>query len=93
MKKVLLQSGRFNEKTGQFAVGSTGNLVTWLQMRLNTTIGPQLVELLEDPEGLEPDGKMGNDTRLAAGLFQEIRGLKVDYLVGPDTITELFYSM
>ena len=91
MKKILLKSGAFNEKTGQFSVGSEGCLVMWLQMRLNTVIGPQLVELLEDPEGLEPDGKMGNDTRLAAGLFQEIRGLKVDYLVGPDTITELFY--
>lgn len=91
MKKILLKSGAFNEKTGQFSVGSEGNLVKWLQMRLNTVIGPQLVELLEDPEGLEPDGKMGNDTRLAAGLFQEIRGLKVDYLVGPDTIMELFY--
>lgn len=90
MKKILLKSGAFNNETGQFSVGSEGCLVMWLQMRLNTVIGPQLVELLEDPEGLEPDGKMGNDTRLAAGLFQEIRGLQVDYLVGPDTVMELF---
>lgn len=93
IRKVLLLSGAFDSRTARFAVGSTGQTVKWLQMRLNTVIGPQIVELLGAEYGLEADGKFGNDTRLAVGLFQEIRGLKVDYLVGPDTITELFYSM
>lgn len=91
IRKVLLLSGAFDSRTARFAVGSTGQTVKWLQMRLNTVIGPQIVELLGTEYGLEADGKFGNDTRLAVGLFQEIRGLKVDYLVGPDTITELFY--
>ena len=91
IRKVLLLSGAFDSRTARFAVGSTGQTVKWLQMRLNTVIGPQIVELLGAECGLEADGKFGNDTRLAVGLFQEIRGLKVDYLVGPDTITELFY--
>ena len=91
IRKVLLLSGAFDSRTARFAVGSTGQTVKWLQMRLNTVIGPQIVELLGAEYGLEADGKFGNDTRLAVGLFQEIRGLKVDYLVGPDTITELFY--
>lgn len=91
IRKVLLLSGAFDSRTGRFTVGSTGQTVKWLQMRLNTVIGPQVVELLGAEYGLEADGKFGNDTRLAVGLFQEIRGLKVDYLVGPDTITELFY--
>lgn len=92
IKKVLMLSGAFDMFTARFTVGSTGQTVKWLQMRLNTVIGPQIVELLKTEYGLEADGKFGNDTRLAVGLFQEIRGLKVDYLVGPDTITELFYT-
>lgn len=92
IKKVLLLSGAFDTRTARFATGSTGQTVKWLQMRLNTVIGPQIVELLDDEYGLEADGKFGNDTRLAVGLFQEIRGLKLDYKVGVNTITELLYS-
>ena len=91
IKKVLLLSGAFDMFSARFTVGSTGQTVKWLQMRLNTVIGPQIVELLGTEYGLEADGKFGNDTRLAVGLFQEIRGLKLDYKVGVNTITELLY--
>lgn len=91
IRKVLLLSGAFDSRTARFTVGSTGQTVKWLQMRLNTVIGPQIVELLGTEYGLEADGKFGNDTRLAVGLFQEIRGLKLDYKVGVNTITELLY--
>lgn len=92
IRKVLLLSGAFDSRTARFTVGSTGQTVKWLQMRLNTVIGPQIVELLGAKYGLEADGKFGNDTRLAVGLFQEIRGLKLDYKVGVNTITELLYT-
>lgn len=91
IRKVLLLSGAFDSRTARFTVGSTGQTVKWLQMRLNTVIGPQIVELLGTEYGLGADGKFGNDTRLAVGLFQEIRGLKLDYKVGVNTITELLY--
>ncbi|OUP21412.1 hypothetical protein B5F29_02715 [Lachnoclostridium sp. An196] len=92
IKKVLLLSGAFDMFSARFTVGSTGQTVKWLQMRLNTVIGPQIVKLLGTEYGLEADGKFGNDTRLAVGLFQEIRGLKLDYKVGVNTITELLYT-
>ena len=91
IKKVLLLSGAFDTRTARFTVGSTGETVKWLQMRLNTVIGPQIVELLGAEYGLEADGKFGNNTRLAVGLFQEIRSLTLDYKVGVNTITELLY--
>ena len=91
IKKVLLLSGAFDTRTARFTVGSTGDTVKWLQMRLNTVIGPQIVELLGAEYGLEADGKFGNNTRLAVGLFQEIRSLTLDYKVGVNTITELLY--
>lgn len=91
IKKILLKSGAFDTGKGRFTVGSTGQLVKWLQMRLNTIIGNDIVNLLG--HALDPDGKLGADTRLAVGLFQEMRGLKVDYLVGSATITELMYTV
>lgn len=93
IKKVLLQSGLFDTKTARFSVGGTGQTVKWLQMRLNTVAGSQIVELLGAEYGLTADGKFGNDTRLAVGLFQEMRGLKLDYKVGVNTITELLYMV
>ncbi len=59
----------------------------WLQMRLNTIIGNDIIELLDKP--LETDGKLGADTRLAIGLFQEMKGLAQDYIAGVKTVTEL----
>lgn len=87
VEKVLLKAGLFDTSRGRYGVGSTGQVVKWLQMRLNTVIGDSIIELLERP--LEPDGKLGADTRMAIGLFQETRGLKVDYVVGVKTVTEL----
>ncbi len=87
VEKVLLKAGAFDQSKGRYAVGSTGQVVKWLQMRLNTLIGDGIVELLG--VGIEPDGKFGADTRLAVGLFQEFRGLNMDYIVGAKTVTEL----
>lgn len=85
--KLLLKSGAFDASKGRYTVGSTGEVVKWLQMRLNTVIGNDIIKL--PGEALKPDGQLGADTRLAVGLFQEMRGLKQDYVAGIDTITEL----
>lgn len=85
--KILLKAGVFDGTRGRYTVGSTGEVVKWLQMRLNTVIGNDIIELLGD--ALDPDGQLGTDTRLAVGLFQEMRGLKQDYIAGVNTITEL----
>lgn len=87
VEKVLLKAGLFDTSRGRYGVGSTGQVVKWLQMRLNTVIGDSIVELLG--AGLEADGKLGADTRMAVGLFQEMRELKMDYVAGPKTVTEL----
>ncbi len=90
VEKILLKAGAFDQSKGRYAVGSTGQVVKWLQMRLNTVIGDQITERLG--AGLEADGKLGADTRLAVGLFQEIRGFKMDYVAGVKTVTELLRS-
>ena len=87
IKKVLLKSGAFNATKRRYEVGSTGEVVKWLQMRLNTVIGDEIIKLLGND--LEPDGKLGTDTRLAIGLYQELKGLTFDYVAGVNTITEL----
>lgn len=87
VEKILLKAGLFDKSRGRYGVGNTGQVVKWLQMRLNTVIGDGIVELLGEP--LEPDGKLGADTRMAVGLFQEVRGLKMDYVAGVKTVTEL----
>lgn len=87
VEKILLKAGAFDQSKSRYAVGSTGQVVKWLQMRLNTVIGDSIVELLG--AGLEADGKLGADTRLVVGLFQEVRGLKMDYVAGVKTVTEL----
>lgn len=89
--KLLLKSGAFDTSKGLYTVGSTGEVVKWLQMRLNTVIGNDIIELLG--HDLEPDGKLGADTRLAIGLFQEMRGLAQDYIAGAKTITELLRAV
>ena len=87
VEKIILQAGVFDKEKGRYTVGSTGQIVKWLQMRLNTVIGDSIVESLG--EGLEADGELGTNTRSAVGLFQEIRGLTQDYIVGVKTVTEL----
>lgn len=87
IRKVTLKAGSFDTARGRYTVGSTGPVVQWLQMQLNTVIGNDLIELLG--KALDPDGRLGADTRLAIGLYQEKRGLKQDYIAGIDTITAL----
>lgn len=87
IEKILLKAGAFDASKGNYAVGSSGQVVKWLQMRLNTLIGNNLIAFLGKP--LHPDGKLGTDTRLAIGLFQEIRNLRQDYIAGAMTVTEL----
>ncbi len=90
ISKVLLKSGAFDTGKNRYRAGSTGQVVKWLQMRLNTVIGNNIISLLGKP--LETDGKLGADTRLAIGLFQEMRDLTQDYIAGVKTITELLIS-
>ena len=89
-----MKSGAFDPKRGRYTVGSTGEVVKWLEMRLDTVIGNSIKALLGHTltGGELPDGKYGNDVHLAVGLLQEIRGLKKDYIAGPKTITELLYK-
>jgi len=94
IEKTLMKSGAFDPKKGRYTVGSEGEVVKWLEMRLDTVIGDSIKALLGHTltEGRLPDGKYGNDVRLAVGLLQELRGLTKDYIAGPKTITELLYK-
>ena len=94
IQKALMKSGVFDQKKGRYTVGSEGEVVKWLEMRLDTAIGDSIKVLLGHTltEGRLPDGKYGNDVRLAVGLLQELRGLTKDYIAGPKTITELLYK-
>ncbi len=94
IQKALMKSGDFDSKKCRYTVGSTGEVVKWLEMRLDTVIGDCIKILLGHTltEGRLPDGKYGNDVRLAVGLLQEMRGLAKDYIAGPKTITELLYK-
>ena len=47
----------------------------------------QIVKLLG--KGVVPDGKLGADTHLAIGLFQEKLEWTPDYIAGVKTVTEL----
>lgn len=87
VEKILLKAGCFDAAKGRYGTGSTGQVVKWLQMRLNTVIGNRITELLG--ASLDSDGKFGAATRMAVGLFQEICGLKMDYIAGTKTVTEL----
>lgn len=77
IKKTLLKAGALS--AGRYKVGSTGEVVKWVQGRLNVLLGLNLAE----------DGKYGNDTRAAVMQWQEIRNLTVDGIAGMDTITSL----
>ncbi|MBU9739318.1 GH25 family lysozyme [Diplocloster agilis] len=83
--KVVLKSGPYSG--GWYRVGSEGVMVNWVQIRLNELIGDRIIALIGHL--LTEDGRYGNDTRLIVGLWQELRGLKMDYICGPATITSL----
>ena len=77
LRKVALKAGAW---TGSwYSVGSTGGVVMWLQMQLNTVSGTNLTA----------DGKYGHDTRLAVGAWQESHGLAKDYIAGINTILSM----
>ena len=92
--KILMKSGAFDTARGKYSVGSTGQVVKWLEMRLDSLIGDSIQELLGHTltNGKNPDGKYGADVRLAVGLFQKLRGLQIDYKAGPKTVTELLFK-
>lgn len=77
IKKTLLRAVPLSE--GHYKAGSTGEVVRWVQERLNILMGINLAE----------DGKYGNDTRAAVLQWQEINNLSVDGIAGVDTITSL----
>ncbi|MBO5283641.1 MAG: N-acetylmuramoyl-L-alanine amidase [Lachnospiraceae bacterium] len=77
IKKTLLKAGTLSE--GRYRVGSTGEVVRWVQARLNVLLSVNLAE----------DGKYGNDTRAAVLQWQEINNLSMDGVAGVDTITSL----
>lgn len=83
--QIVLKAGLY--AVGWYRVGSEGVMVNWLQIRLNELIGDRIIALIGHL--LTEDGRFGNDTRLVVGLWQEMHGLKVDYICGPATITSL----
>lgn len=79
LRKVALKAGGWTG--GRHSVGSTGGVVMWLQMQMNTIAGTEL----------EPDGKYGHNTRLAVGAWQEAHGLTKDYIAGINTILSMVW--
>lgn len=91
LKKVALKAGKFDTSKARYTVGSKGQTVKWLQMRLDSLIGDNINSLIGHTltSGKEPDGLFGNDVWLAVGLFQEMQGLNSDHVVGRKTIIAL----
>lgn len=83
--QIVLKAGPY--AGGWYKVGDEGVMVNWLQIRLNELIGDRIIALIGHL--LTEDGRFGNDTKLIVGLWQEMHGLKVDYICGPETITSL----
>lgn len=77
IKKTLLKARKLSD--GHYKAGSTGEVVRWVQARLNVLLSANLAE----------DGKYGPDTRSAVLQWQEINNLSVDGMAGVDTITSL----
>lgn len=77
VKKTLCKAGMLSQ--GRYKVGSRGEVVKWIQRRLNTLHGSDLTE----------DGKYGHDTRAAVVEWQRSCGLTVDGKAGVDTLTSL----
>jgi GH24 family phage-related lysozyme (muramidase) len=69
INKVLLKA-KLNKTTGKYVVGSTGETVRFVQMRL----------------GIAEDGLYGAGTRTAVIAWQEEHNLTVDGIVGPATL-------
>lgn len=76
-KNVLLKAKTIDTN---YAVGSTGELVTWWQTRLN-----------EMGYSTKIDGQFGKDTRRRTLQLQKKYNLVVDGIVGYNTISTAFY--
>lgn len=83
--QVILKSGPYAGVW--YSVGTEGVVVNFVQIRLNELIGDRIIALIGHL--LTEDGRFGNDTRLIVGLWQELHGLKVDYICGPKTVKSL----
>lgn len=94
LRKVALKAGKFDTSKGRYTVGSKGQTVKWLEMRLDSLIGDSIKQLLGHTltEGKNPDGLFGADVRLAVGLFQEQQCWDPDYVAGRNTISALLYA-
>lgn len=66
-------------KCPMLSLGSSGNLVKWLQYALNSI----------DKAGLVMDGQFGNGTKLAVMRYQTIEGLSADGIVGKGTWSKI----
>lgn len=80
VEKILIRA----ENLG---VGTEGQLVKWLQMRLNTVFGDSILESMG--AALVIDGKAGKSTRAAICMYQCSKNLVSDGIAGPKTVTEL----
>ena len=89
-----MKAGKFDAYKARYAVGSKGQTVKWLEMRLDSLIGDSIKELVGRTltGGKDPDGLFGNDVWLAVGLFQEMQGLDPDHVAGRNTIRALLYT-
>ena len=94
LKKVALKAGKLDTSKARYTVGSKGQTVKWLEMRLDSLIGESIKELIGHTltGGKNPDGFFGNDVWLAVGLFQEMQGLDPDHVAGRNTIRALLYA-
>lgn len=77
-KKIALKAKQVN---GVWQVGSTGELVEWVQTRCNEILGTSF----------KVDGKYGKDTRAAVIKLQKMLNLTVDGIAGYNTLQALFY--
>jgi len=74
-RKILL-------KMNGLRVGSTGEVVKWVQIRLNEILNCNL----------DSDGKYGKTTKKAVVKFQKEYGLATDGIAGYNTLQALFYA-
>lgn len=82
-------------KKSTLSRGSSGYVVQWLKMRLDTVFGNTLQSCLGYTltNGVIPSNVYNENTEKAVLLYQTYKGLQVDGIAGQNTITELLYEM
>ena len=80
VRKQVALKAKF--KNGKYSVGSTGELVKWWQSRCNEILGHMQ----------EVDGMFGQIARAETVELQKKLGLKVDGIVGYNSIQAVFYN-